>query len=164
MPRTVFTEANIGAFLDMLAVSEIGRAMLKESDDGYNVIVGSRPGSLITFSDYSKHPNRRIEWKPGEFSTAAGRYQILYRYWPHYRQLLKLPDFGPESQDAYAVQQIKEQRAYRDVIEGRILSAMRKCRNIWASLPGAGYGQHENKADNLVAAYKESGGVVSTLT
>ena len=33
------------------------------------------------------------------------------------------------------------------------------CRsNIWASLPGAGYGQFEHKADSLIAKFKEAGG------
>ena len=29
--------------------------------------------------------------------------------------------------------------------------------NIWASLPGAGYGQFEHKADSLIAKFKEAG-------
>ena len=32
--------------------------------------------------------------------------------------------------------------------------------NIWASLPGAGYGQFEHKADSLIAKFKEAGGTV----
>jgi len=44
---------NVLAFLDMLAWSELGSEILKQSDDGYNVIVGSLPGRLITFDDYS---------------------------------------------------------------------------------------------------------------
>jgi len=39
--------------------------------------------------------------------------------------------------------------------------AIDKCKNIWASLPGAGYGQHENSVDKLIAAYKAAGGVVA---
>ena len=30
-----------------------------------------------------------------------------------------------------------------------------RCSNIWASLPGAGYGQFEHKADSLIAKFKE---------
>ena len=36
-----------------------------------------------------------------------------------------------------------------------------KVKNIWASLPGAGYGQHENKLDKLITAYKDAGGTVA---
>jgi len=45
-----------------------------------------------------------------------------------------------------------------DVHAGRIQSAIEKCRNIWASLPGAGYGQHERKLDDLLAHHIAAGG------
>ena len=35
--------------------------------------------------------------------------------------------------------------------------AIDRCSNIWASLPGAGYGQFEHKADSLIAKFKEAG-------
>jgi len=35
----------------MLAWSELGADILEQSDDGYNVIVGSLLGRLITFGD-----------------------------------------------------------------------------------------------------------------
>ena len=41
---------NVLAFLDMLAWSELGAEMLKQSDDGYNLTGGSLPGRLITAS------------------------------------------------------------------------------------------------------------------
>ena len=34
---------------------------------------------------------------------------------------------------------------------GDIRQAIDRCSNIWASLPGAGYGQFEHKADSLIA-------------
>ena len=38
------------------------------------------------------------------------------------------------------------------------IRAIDRCSNIWASLPGAGYGQFEHKADSLIAKFKEAGG------
>ena len=38
---------------------------------------------------------------------------------------------------------------------GDIRQAIDRCSNIWASLPGAGYGQFEHKADGLIAKFKE---------
>ena len=38
---------------------------------------------------------------------------------------------------------------------GDIRQAIDRCGNIWASLPGAGYGQFEHKADSLIAKFKE---------
>lgn len=142
---------NRKAFLDMLASSEGTKG---KGFDGYNVIVG---GEL--FNDFSDHPRKKVFIKRiNDFSTAAGRYQLLARYWDAYRRTLKLTDFSPPSQDAVALQQIKERGALNDIDEGRIEAAIRKCRNIWASLPGAGYGQHEQKLEFLLAAYDNAGG------
>lgn len=147
--------AQTKAFLDMLGWSE-GTTRIKGSDNGYNVIVG---GSL--FSDYSDHPNKLVDLpRLGIKSTAAGRYQLLYRYWKVYKEQLKLPNFGHESQDKVALQQIGECHALKDIEEGNIESAIVKCARIWASLPGAGYGQYEHKLADLVAKFKEFGGSV----
>ena len=142
----------------MLAESEIGAALLAVSDNGYNVIVGSTAEHPIIFNSYTTHPNvlnKRCN------STAAGRYQILYRYYVAYKKLLKLPDFSPVSQDRIALQMIKEQHALDDIEAGRLASAIAKCANIWASLPGAGYGQHENSLAALEQAYKAAGGILA---
>ena len=40
---------------------------------------------------------------------------------------------------------------------GDIRQAIDRCSNIWASLPGAGYGQFEHKADSLIAKIQRSG-------
>ena len=45
---------------------------------------------------------------------------------------------------------------------GDIRQAIDRC-NIWASLPGAGYGQFEHKADSLIAKFKEAGGTVKEI-
>ncbi len=144
---------NLKAFLDMIAVSE-GTA--GKGDDGYNVIVG---GSL--FESYDDHPRKLVWLRPGLASTAAGRYQLLSRYYDAYKKQLDLPNFSPLSQDLIAVQQIKERGALQDIEKGYISIAIDKVKNIWASLPGAGYNQHENKLDKLITAYKDAGGTVA---
>ena len=45
-----------------------------------------------------------------------------------------------------ALQQIKERGALPMIDRGDIRQAINRCSNIWASLPGAGYGQFEHKA------------------
>jgi muramidase (phage lysozyme) len=139
------------AFLDAIAFSEIGPELLRISDDGYNVCVGSTPAHPILFFDYSRHPRIRCE---ALNSDAAGRYQFLGRYWEGYRKLLRLPDFGPASQDQWALHLVRECRALGDVDQGRIESAVLKCRSRWASFPAAGFGQHENTMASLVTAYE----------
>lgn len=146
---------NVCAFLDMLAYSEgTDNNRQKTNNHGYDVIVG---GSL--FTDYSKHPNRLIDLPRLSIkSTAAGRYQLLYRYWLAYCKTLGMHDFSPLSQDLIALQQIKERKAIPFIQEGRFEEAVYACKNIWASLPGAGYGQHEHRMESLIAAYKLNGG------
>lgn len=149
---------NMRAFLDMLAWSEIGPALLAKTDNGYNVIVGSTPSNPITFTDYSHHPMLRCSRLN---SDAAGRYQFLGRYWPTYEAQLHLPDFGHDSQDRWAIQLIGECRARDDVDLGHIEVAIGKCSSRWASLPGGGYGQPTHPVADLLAAYSRAGGVLA---
>ena len=144
---------NRKAFLDMIAFSEIGPALLARSDNGYNVVVG---GEL--FASYADHPRRLVTVRPGLKSTAAGRYQLLARYFDAYKRQLALPDFSPTSQDTIALQQLKEQGALALIDAGQFDKAVAKCANIWASLPGAGYGQHENQLADLRVAFTRAGG------
>ena len=147
-------QANEKAFLDMLAVSE---GTYGHGDNGYNVIVG---GDL--FHDYAKHPNVLVTLnKAGLKSTAAGRYQFLKRTWDALALKLHLPDFSPASQDLAALELIAECGASDDVRSDGFADAVHKCRKIWASLPGAGYGQRENDMKSLEAAYIRAGGRVA---
>ena len=52
---------------------------------------------------------------------------------------------------------------YLAIDRGDIRQAIDRCSNIWASLPGAGYGQFEHKADSLIAKFKEAGGMVREI-
>jgi len=141
-------------------------------DRGYNVLVGSRRSQVITFSSYADHPRVEIRLRHDDpatptndqlISTAAGRYQILSKNYDFYRARLALRDFGPEAQDAIAVQLITECGAFEDIRAGRFDMAIARCASRWASLPGAGYGQHENRAADLRRAFINAGGVVADL-
>ena len=153
---------NVLAFLDMLAVSELGKDLLAVSDDGYNVVVGSTAKRPSLFASYSDHPRRLIDLPALRIkSTAAGRYQILARYFDHYKKQLGLSNFGPMNQDRIALQFIRECKALDDIKRGKVAAAIGKCRSRWASLPGAGYGQNEHSLEHLVAAYTAAGGKVA---
>lgn len=160
---------NLKAFLDTIAVSEIGNELLALTENGYNVIVGSRPSMPLLFGSYRDHPRVRINLRADDkrtpqnedlTSTAAGRYQILARNFDAYKVLLGLKDFGLASQDAIATQMIRECRAMDDIEAGRFDEAVFKCRSRWASLPAAGYNQHENDIKDLRAAYLKAGGTI----
>src|ERR1700728_768187 len=107
---------NRRAFLDMLAWSE-GTSTIPGSDNGYNVLVGSTPEHPLLFESYADHPrilNTELD------STAAGRYQLLEKYYDAYKQMLGLPDFSPASQDTIALRQISEKQALADIDTGNI--------------------------------------------
>ncbi|MBQ5963136.1 glycoside hydrolase family 104 protein [Massilia sp. ZL223] len=149
---------NVRAFLDMIAHSEgTDNGRQPTRNHGYDVIVG---GNL--FHCYKDHPRELVTLGKLKIkSTAAGRYQLLSRYFDAYRNQLGLKDFSPLSQDLIAIQQIRECRALGLVEQGRFAEAVKKVKNIWASLPGAGYGQHENKLTDLAAVYLRKGGVLA---
>jgi muramidase (phage lysozyme) len=146
---------NQKAFLDAIAFSEIGRALLDASDNGYNVLVGSIPSHPLLFESYADHPN---VYNAQCDSTAAGRYQILHRFWVVYKSQLRLSDFSPASQDAVALQMIKECHALDDIDAGMFDDAITKCASRWASLPNSTYGQHTNTIAALRVAYRAAGG------
>jgi muramidase (phage lysozyme) len=144
------------AFLDTIAYSE-GTAQIPGSEDGYRVIVGSTPKHPILLDSFKDHPRRVIKLSDKLSSTAAGRYQILARFFDAYKRLLNLPDFSPESQDKIAVQLIKECRAAWDIEDGRTAEAIGKCASRWASFPGdTNYDQHQNELSTLVSVFNIS--------
>lgn len=138
---------NLRAFLDMIAYAE-GTA----NANGYRMLFG---GQL--FDSYADHPRIYVPFR-NTTSSAAGRYQLLARTWDSLKARLGLRDFSPASQDAAAVELIRERGALNDVRAGRLSQAVAKVAKVWASLPGAGYDQPERKFAQLVAAYADAGG------
>lgn len=154
---------NLFAFKKMLRFSEGTLNHKLTTNGGYDVIVTGTDGKPEVFTDYSDHPFARgrlgkVFNSKGERSTASGAYQQIVRYWPAYKKQLGLPDFSPESQEKLCDQLLREQKAMPLIEAGKITEAIRACANIWASLPGAGYNQHEHKLDALLKAYQDFGG------
>ena len=157
---------NVKAFLSTIAYSEGTKDL---GDDGYNVVVGSKPLQQILFSSYADHPritvlvrrdNPQTAQDESILSTAAGRYQILARFFDAYRLPLKLKDFGKEAQDSIACQMIRECNAMDYVAAGMLEKAITLCKSRWASLPGSGAGQHENTFAYLRTAFNSYGGIL----
>jgi len=154
---------NMQAFLMAIRYGE-GTA----AANGYHIVYG---GGL--FHNMSDHPTITGEWKgkqlpdhyckgaglnPPCFSTAAGAYQFLRPTWKKLKLLLQLPDFSPDSQDLAAIELIREKGALQDVIDGRIDEAIRKVKPVWASIPGATYGQPTASLSAWKNVYLNSGG------
>lgn len=155
---------NLIACLDAIAWSEGTSTSPATRNNGYDVIVTGVDGRAEIFTDYRVHPfaggrpSKAINRK-GLTSNAAGRYQHMLRDWAHYRDLLRLPDFGPESQDKWAIQLIRERRALPLIEAGKFADTVAAVRNIWASLPGANYaGQPMRDLEKLTGVYVAAGG------
>ena len=127
------------AFLDMLAWSE-------GTDNGRQKIEMSvrHPAGELLHEKLLRSPRKLVTLNPKLKSTGAGRYQLLSRWWDAYATAA-VQRTPLQSQDAVALQQIKERGALPMIDRGDIRQAIDRYLNIWASLPGAGYGRFEHK-------------------
>ena len=150
-------DKSVKSFLDLIAWSEGTSTSHLTKNNGYDVIVTGIHGPAI-FTDYSDHPFAKgggVEFRPGQFSTASGRYQVLAKYFEVYKKQLNLSDFSPSSQDSVAIQQIKEKKALAMIENGNISDAIHACASIWASFPGNSYGQGGHNINDLLTKYNE---------
>lgn len=147
--------ANVEAFLYMIAFAEGTTGV-----NGYRTMFGYR-----YFDSYADHPRQYFSFTDGAGrtlkSSAAGRYQIIVKTWDALRAKLGLQDFSPASQDAAAIELVRERGALNDVRAGRLDAAIAKCAPTWASLPGAGYAQPERKLADLQTAFTTAGGAIA---
>lgn len=158
-------QANERAFLAAIRVGEGTSA-----SNGYSILFGG-----TTFGSFADHP-ALLGWRgvglsnsmcaaagfgPGCVSTAAGAFQINKPTWLRVSRKLGLTDFSPASQDAVALELISEKGALADMRAGRVETAVNKVRKVWASLPGAGYGQGEVRLAAFVNNYANAGGTVA---
>lgn len=148
--KTSSSNNNVQAFLMMLRKCE-GTS----GPNGYRTLFGGK-----LFTDFSKHPNVKVPFR-NTYSTAAGAYQFLYSTWRSLQLRLGLEDFSPANQNLAAIELIRERNALVDIEQGRITTAINKVRKIWASLPGAGYGQPEKPLAVALSYYSAAGGKLS---
>lgn len=152
-------DKNLSAFLYMVAACE-GTA----GPNGYRMMFG---GGL--FDSFDDHPRVKFWEKDDEFiangkkdyTTAAGIGQITATTWDLLRDKYpgELPDFTPASQDRARVLLVQEAGAYEDVLAGRLVPAINKLGNIWASLPSSKYPQPKRTLAYCRRVFKEQGGV-----
>jgi muramidase (phage lysozyme) len=142
--KSYAADPKVRAFLDMIAQAE-GTAQYPNR--GYNTLYTG-----IQISDLNQHPNRAIKGG-GITSTAAGRYQFLYKTWQGIAAKTGTANFQPESQDINAIQLLKDYGALNYILSGDIQTAISKVKKVWASFPGAGYGQGERSLTTMLNWY-----------
>jgi|SRR5579859_1682244 len=161
---------NLSAFMTMIAVSE----GTEQEPDAYRVCFAKRHVIHdLSFHPHELRPDGTREWggerltdeqcanvglSPGCISSAAGRYQLTLPTWLRVKGILKLNNFGPDSQDDACVQLLKERGALDLIFAGRVGDAIPLCHTEWASLPGSTAGQPITPFAKLINAYANAGG------
>ena len=161
-------ETNLAAMKETIKRSE-GTA---NQGDPYRVCYGYKHRS----ASFADHPAIPGEWRgetlsdamcagagmgAGCVSTAAGAYQIIKPTWVNLKAKLNLPDFSPASQDAAAVELLRQRGALGPLGRGDLAGAIAAAKKEWASLPGAGYGQGERSYAWLENIFTGAGGVLA---
>jgi muramidase (phage lysozyme) len=119
------------ALLDTIAFAEGTR---DHGKDGYNVTFAYR-----YFDSCDEHPNLKI-CSGSLCSTAAGRYQFLYKTYLG----LKLPNFWPEQQERGALELIERRGVSlpaTPLTATQFANALDKLSYEWSSLPPGRYGE-----------------------
>ncbi len=149
-------QANRRAMLETIAYAEG-----TQKEGGYYALFGW-PAKGRSFFSTLDHPRRMFPYtdKAGNTiqTSAAGRYQITKTTFDDVAPRIGVRDFTPASQDAIALELIRQRGALPDVDAGRFADAISKIRRVWASLPGAGYNQPERDINTLALAYQRAGG------
>jgi len=158
--KEMLGNSNIQAFLKMIRYAE-GTA----GAQGYNTMFGGK-----TFADLTDHPRvaTPFTYKAPDGSIvqsksdAAGAYQFMSATWDDVKAKLNLKDFSAASQDLAAVELIRRAGALSAVMSGDFKKAIDKCKNTWASLPNAPYGQPTKAYATLLNVYTQNGGSITT--
>jgi muramidase (phage lysozyme) len=93
--------------------------------------------------NYNNHPNVYIKWKKGSaddinnFSTAAGRYQILAEVWKNLANKYNINDFTPSSQDKICIALIERSFPFLKLYQWE--NAISSVCKLFPSFPKAGY-------------------------
>lgn len=157
-------DANVRAFLRAIRLGESH----PDLDEAYTALFGWKPGNGQVFADFTAHPNvRTYETHDGQFirngkidfTTAAGAYQIVKTTWDGLqRKYPWLRTFSPDSQDLAAICLIHDRGALGDVLAGRIVQAINRLGDEWASLPSATVGQPTVALGKVLGVYTRHGG------
>lgn len=116
-----------------------------QNDDAFTELYG---GSH--FSGFDDHPRQRFDLPGGNYTTAAGAYQITETTWNDFRAKYGLMSFTSDKQDACALWLTDRAGALDDVIAGRLDAAIQRCSKVWTSLAIA---KRQAEAPQIFAAY-----------
>ncbi|MDK9605831.1 glycoside hydrolase family 24 protein [Lelliottia wanjuensis] len=155
-------EARVRAFMRMIRVCE-GTS----GEDGYERLFGGESFIKDYHKTFATHPQIKItrtNKKTGKtyVSSAAGAYQIMGYTWSDpatvaWREMYKINDFSPSSQDLLCVVILKNKvrnDALTMIIKDEIKDAIEtSCSYEWASLPPGRHGQPIKSISECLSLY-----------
>ena len=131
-----------------------------ESNDDYTILYGGGH-----FSDFSHHPDIKVPITigqyAGEYSTAAGAYQINFPTYNQFAPGLGITDFSPASQDALGLAILADTGALDSLASGDIQGAFQLASSRWASLPGSSAGQNPQSLQTALNTFASNGGIIA---
>jgi muramidase (phage lysozyme) len=146
-------DPNVRKYLEMIKKAE----GTKGYDSGFNNVklssLDAHPGTAHKFKETDGKKNT---------TTAAGAYMFLKGTWDGVQGKLGLTDFGASSQDAAAVELLRQRGALDSIKSGDWSTALAKTGAEWASLPTSPYKQSKRSMDfvyNALGAKKPEGPV-----
>ncbi|HLM02761.1 MAG TPA: peptidoglycan-binding protein, partial [Pyrinomonadaceae bacterium] len=149
-PEELLRDPRVRAMLDAIAYAEGTRGNGDYGRVVNGTVLGPSSASApydrslvgrrsVVVNDLSRHPNLAVRWANGQPpSSAAGRYQFLYRTW----QGLNMPDFSPRSQDLAAIKLMQRRDMIEPLLRGDFAEAIHRGAPEWASLPVPGGGSY----------------------
>jgi muramidase (phage lysozyme) len=169
--QKLLEDKNVRAALEMISRSEgtngdyslmVFGTVIKSAL--YPSLIGKKN---VRIPKLDRYPNILVKVNDkGLNSSAAGKYQIIQKTYLGAAASMGLTDFSPNTQDLIAVELIRNRGAIPYITKGDIKGALTKTtlNKEWASLAGAGYGQHENSLEKLLGWFydyaKENPGTV----
>jgi muramidase (phage lysozyme) len=161
----------VQTMMDTIAWSE--GTDFKNENTGYNLLIDGVSFNGTTkytgdFKSYGKpntlekwgksyndnHPNILIKWRlgsdknPSNFSSASGRYQILFPVWTKLAPKYFIQDFTPQSQDRMCI--VLLEKSFPHIKQGQWELAIKSICKTWPSLPGAGYSEQTSFSMNQI--------------
>lgn len=154
LPSRATLDQKIAAFLATIRRFEAG-------GDNYDVVY-SYAFSITDFSHHPADPAYSNHWHgvlitmgafKGQYSTAAGAYQINWPTWKDFAPRVGVTDFTPASQDAVAAAILQSTGAIDALAVDNMELAFSKASRRWASLPGSTAGQGPQTLANAISFF-----------
>ena len=162
------SNSNVIAFLNAIAIAELGEAAAAKG--GYGYLFGDTDKETFSIADLAKGHPGKVRSANGLSSSATGRFQVLDFVYKEEAAKLGLKDFKPVSQWIIAADRLIYRKVMEYVILGKFELAVAgnggslSARSEWASLGSYGQGTSGGKLGTFLNNAKRFQGAVASPT